>query len=267
MKWISLALLLFVISCSAPPQDGTTTTTSTTVTTNTTTTAAPAPTPEPSYPAPAPPAPKPQRNITIESVTVANPLVITGKARTFENNVALRVRNARGAVIAEDFTTATGDMGNHNPYRAEVWLTSDPGARITVEALEYSAKDGSEQSLVSVTQPYDVEIIDATLYLPDDNCERVLPETRRLPKSVAMARLLVEALVRERPFPKGSDVQSVILRDGVLTVDFNERLQNVGGSCAAQMIRASVTTTLSKLPSVKKVVITAGGSEKLALQP
>ena len=59
----------------------------------------------------------------------------------------------------------------------------------------------------------------------------------------------------------------MILRDGTLTVDFNERLQNVGGSCRAQMIRAAVTETLSRLPSVKKVVITAGGSETLALQP
>ena len=93
-----------------------------------------------------------------------------------------------------------------------------------------------------------------------------------------MARLLVEALVNgptaeERrggavtAFPERSAVQSVILRDGVLTVDFNDRLQNVGGSCRAQMIRVSVTETIGRLPVVKKVMITAGGSDKLALQP
>ncbi|MGZ8851164.1 MAG: GerMN domain-containing protein [Thermoanaerobaculia bacterium] len=53
----------------------------------------------------------------------------------------------------------------------------------------------------------------------------------------------------------------------MLTVDFNERLQNVGGSCTVTAIRESVTKTLQRLPTVKKVVITAGGSEKLALQP
>ncbi|HEX6640588.1 MAG TPA: GerMN domain-containing protein, partial [Thermoanaerobaculia bacterium] len=106
----------------------------------------------------------------------------------------------------------------------------------------------------------------------------VKPYTRRIPKSISMARLLAEALVKgptaaERrkgaavAFPERSAVQSVILRDGILTVDFNERLQNVGGSCRAQMIRESVTRTLLKLPAVKKVVITAGGSEPLALQP
>jgi hypothetical protein len=69
------------------------------------------------------------------------------------------------------------------------------------------------------------------------------------------------------PFPKGSAIASVKMSGSTVTVDFNERLQNVGGSCAAQAIRASVEKTLLQLPSVKRVVITAGGSERLALQP
>lgn len=201
-----------------------------------------------------------------------------GRARTFENNVVLRVRDARGAVIAQGFTTSSGEMGQHNPYRGTLWLTRDPGERVTVEALEFSAKDGSERSLVAVSHAFDVPPIEVPLYFPDAGCNRVLPHRRSMPKSPAMARLLVEALMAgptedERArgaaaaFPRGSAVDSVNLRDGVLTVDFNQRLQNVGGSCAAQMIRASVTETLRQLPTVKKVVITAGGSEKLALQP
>jgi hypothetical protein len=225
---------------------------------------------------PAPPAspvrpasPAPEQNISIEAVEAANPVVITGRARTFENHVTLRVRDARGALIAETFTIATGEMGQHSPFRGTVWLTRAPGASIKVEALEYSARDGSEQSLVSVTRPYAVEPVDIRLYLPDANCTGVAPVTRRLPKSISMARLLLEALIADAatPFPKGSRVESVNLRDGILTVDFNERLQNVGGSCAAQMIRQSVTRTLQTLPSVQKVVIRAGGSEALALQP
>ena len=84
-----------------------------------------------------------------------------------------------------------------------------------------------------------------------------------------MARLLVEALMTHprTPFPRGSDVEGINIEGGVLTVNFNERLQNVGGSCAAQAIRASVERTLAQLPTVDRVVITAGGSEKLALQP
>jgi len=111
-----------------------------------------------------------------------------------------------------------------------------------------------------------------------NDCVETRAFTRVVPESPAVARLLVEALIAgpvpaERaagavsPFPQGSDVNSVVLRGGVLTVDFNERLRNVGGSCAATAIRRSVTRTLERLPAVKRVVITAAGSEKLALQP
>ncbi|MFP5247469.1 MAG: GerMN domain-containing protein, partial [Thermoanaerobaculia bacterium] len=247
---------------------------------------APAPVPDP-VPAPAPstaaptPVPAPvaaERNIYIDRVEVANPLVVSGRARTFENNVVLRVRAADGSVISETFTTSEGEMGRHNPYRATLWLTRDPGNRVLVEALEYSAKDGSETNLVREEKSIDIAPIEARLHFPDQTCTNVKPYTRRMPKSVSLARLLVEALIAgplasERnagaaaPFPQGSRVQSVNLRDGTLTVDFNERLQNVGGACQAQMIRAAVTETLRQLPSVQRVVITAGGSEKLALQP
>jgi hypothetical protein len=224
------------------------------------------------------PPPAPEANIYIDSVEVANPVVITGRARTFENSVALRVFDARGNVIGESFTTSTGEMGQHNPFRGTVWITSDPGRTITAEALEYSAKDGSPQSIARVQKPFNVELIDAQLAFGTEACDNTVTSTRRMPKSLSHARLLVEALLRgpdlaERqqgltsPFPQGSAVQSVNLRNGVLTVDFNERLRNVGGSCPALMIRRTVTETLGRLPSVKRVVITAGGSEKLALQP
>ena len=273
----SCFLLSVVLACSAPkemPAPVTPTPTPTPAPVPTTSSAPPEPA---SAPAPAP-APVRERNIYIDGVEVANPVVITGRARTFENNVSLRVRNARGEVIAEDHTTSQGEMGNHNPYRATVWLTEDPGPRITVEALEYSAKDGSPQSLVRVEKPFTVAPIDAQLAFGTKECAGTVTAPRRMPKSVSHARLLVEALLRgpnaaERargmvgPFPQGSGLRSVILRGGVLTVDFNERLQNVGGSCPAQLIRQTVTETLRRLPSVQQVVITAGGSEKLALQP
>jgi hypothetical protein len=219
-----------------------------------------------------------EANIYIDAVEIGNPLVISGRARTFENNVVLRARDAAGKTIAEGFTTSNGEMGTHNPFRGSLWLTRHPGQRIVVQALEYSAKDGSETNVATLERPFGIDAIEARLFFPDESCTNTRPFVRRLPKTVSMARLLVEALVAgptqeevaggaATPFPSGSRVQSVNLRDGVLTVDFNERLQNVGGACRAQMIRASVTRTLSELPTVKSVVITAAGSEKLALQP
>ncbi len=217
--------------------------------------------------------------ISIQRVSAANPLVIEGRARTFENNVVVRVRDARGRLIVEDFVTSTGEMGQHNPFRAELFITRDPGGRVTAEALEYSAKDGSERSLTSSTVSYAAGQIQARLFFPARNpgdCSDVKGVMRTMPNSVSMARLLAEALLHgplesegelSNPFPKGSDVDSVVLRNGILTVDLNDRLRNVGGSCAALAIRASIERTMKTLPSVREVVITAGGSRELALQP
>jgi hypothetical protein len=219
------------------------------------------------------------KEIYIDSVAPGNPILVRGRARTFENTVQVRARDASGALLDEVFTTSNGEMGHHNPFEAQVWLTREPGARVTIEAFEYSAKDGSVRSLTSRALPWSVGTIDVTLMFPKgDDCTTTTAVTRRVPRTVAVARLLVEALVNgpnaaeksagaSSPFPERSQVRSVILRNGVLTVDFNEALQNVGGACRAQAIRAAVTGTLSRLPSVRRVVITAFGSEAQALQP
>jgi hypothetical protein len=221
---------------------------------------------------------KSPQEISIESVEAGNPLLVRGRARTFENNVAIRVRDAEGTLLTETHTTSVGEAGQHNPFESRIWIVREPGAKVTVEAFEYSAKDGAIQSLTTKTASYDVESIDVTLLFSGPDCTAARPVVRRIPKSVAMARLLVEALIAgptpsERstgassPFPAGSAVRSVILRNGELTVDFNERLQNVGGSCAVVAIRDSVTRTLGRLPRVKDVIITANGRRDLALQP
>jgi len=206
---------------------------------------------------PSPPAV--EKNIYIDDAIASNPVVIRGRARTFENNVVLRIRDERGETLAEDFATSAGEIGHHNPFTAEVWLTRDPGRQITVQAFEYSAKDGSVQSLDSRTLPYAIDPIVAKFVFPVEDCTRFEEFGRTVPKTPAMARLLVEILLAgpteaekargaTSPFPQGSDVKSVILRDGVLTVDFN---QTLSGSCAA----TALTRTLSKLPNVKRVVI------------
>lgn len=239
----------------------------------------PPPASETRAPRPAPPpAPSPPQEIYIDDVVAGNPLVVRGRARTFENSVVFRLRDAKGGLILETYTTSRGEIGHHNLYEARIWVVRDPGPRLTVEAFEYSAKDGSVRSLTRRSIDYPVERIRAVLLFPTNDCETVKPFERAIPKSTAMARLLVEALVAgptssERaagaspPFPSGSEVRGVNLRDGVLTVDFNERLRNVGGACAARAIRRSVTGTLERLPAVERVVITAAGREDLALQP
>lgn len=222
-------------------------------------------------------APSPRLEIVIaeprpgESVR-SNPITVRGTARTFENNVVVRLRDAAGLLMVEDFTTARGDIGRHNAYEIDLYVTRDPGSRVTIEALEYSAKDGAETSLTHVAAPFEVELIDVTIFLHDparapNDCAVVFPQVVRVPKSIALARLLTEVVLARASAPRGARVRSVNLRDGILTVDFNERMQNVGGSCRARALRAALDKTLGALDSVRQVVITANGSRDLALQP
>lgn len=248
-------------------------------------------TPPPPSPPPVqePPAPShaAAKTVTISSPSEGetvrrNPIVIKGTARTFENAVAVRILDSRGAVLAEEPTIAIGEMGSFNPWSAEIHLTSIPSGAITVEAVDLSAKDGSVVSRAWVTAPFDVEPREAQIFFSSqtkgDQCVDVYAVTRTMPKSLGAARLLVEALLAGptaeeqksgfiSPFPEGSGVKSVNLKDGVVTVDFNERLRNVGGSCRVSAIQAVVEKTLKTLPGVKRVEITAAGSRELALQP
>lgn len=227
--------------------------------------------------APSPAAQRPQE-VYIDTVEPGNPLGVRGRARTFENTVQVRARDSAGAAITETFTTSVGEVGRHNPYEAQVWLVRNPGPEVTVEAFEYSADDGSVRSLTSRRMALALRSDTITVRFPAADCTTTLPFQRLVPWSADIARLHVEVLLAgpleaERaggataPFPAGSAVKGLALRGGELTVDFNHRLQNVGGSCAALGIRSAVTETLVRLPGVQRVRITAEGSEELALQP
>ena len=219
-------------------------------------------------------APALHSNITLNApaVILENPVRFSGTARTFENNVVVRLRDTDGNLMIERAVTATGDLGQFNPWSAELYMTRDPGDRVTIEALEYSAKDGSERSAERAAVPVQAPLVELTVFAHDpqrapDDCARVFPVLRRAPKAAAVARLLTEVLLTTDVFPKGAQVNAVNLREGTLTVDFNERMQNVGGSCRVQAIRSSLERTLRTLPNVKKVVVTANGNHDLALQP
>jgi hypothetical protein len=222
--------------------------------------------------------PRASQEIYIDSVQAGNPLVVYGRARTFENTVQVRARDARGAIMTEVFETSVGEMGQHNPYVARVWLVRDPGQHVTIEAFEYSAENGAVRSLTSKKVTVASARMSVTARFPTSDCTTTVAFARDVPRGVAVARLVTEVLVAgptesekargaASVFPAGSRVRSVVLRDGVVTADFNERLQNVGGACAAQAIRAAVTSTLRALPGVREVVITAAGNRELALQP
>lgn len=248
----------------------------------------PADQPEPRDPAPAMPDDQSHRDLVLERPSAgqtvsSNPLVVRGRARTFENNVFIRIVDSRGNLMTTAVTTARGDMGNLNPFETEVWLTRDPGSHLVVELVEHSAKDGSVRALTRRQVPFSGELRDETLWFavenPGNDCSRVLPVNRRIPATQGRIRALIEALLAgpteaemneygvTSPFPEGARVQGVNLSGALAVVDFNERMANVGGSCRVAAIRSSVEQTLTNLADVDRVEIRANGSADLALQP
>ena len=226
-------------------------------------------------------------NVILESPrqgeVVGNPIAISGRARTFENHVGIHVEDTAGRLLRTSYATATGELGEFNPFSAEVFLTTDPGQSVRVVIFESSAKDGSIRSRDSAIVRVRGDRTTVRLHFPNtakwpNDCSKVGEVVRNLPTSISPARLAIEALIEgpqqseeirgfSNPFPKGSQLQSIKLAGGTVTVDFNERLRNVGGSCRAQGIRAAVEQTMLGIDGIDRVVITAAGSESLALQP
>ena len=221
----------------------------------------------------------PRAGVPIES----NPFTVSGTARTFENHVSLRILDAGGNLIQQTSAIATGEAGNFNPWQKAILLATHPGATVTVEAAEISPKDGSTRSIASRSVPFRVPSRKLTLFFHDgrrapNDCSAVFPVEREVPATLSIAQLAVQTLIAgpsadeqsrgfSNAFPDGVVLRSVIIRDGVATVDFSEQAGNVGGSCRAQAIRAGTEKTLKALAGIRDVVITAAGNRELALQP
>lgn len=214
----------------------------------------------------------------------ANPILIRGRLRAFENHALLRLRDEHGEVIDQRPVTARGDVGQLNPFEATVYLTRDPGYALTVELLVDSPKDGSIVATAKRTWRFAVPSTDLSLAFSaaasgERDCRRTLNVKRRVPKSTQLARLVVESLLagptadeRSRgasaPFPSPRPtILGITRREDLVIVDFDSSMSSVGGACRAEALRAMLERTLMALPGVARVEIRANGSAATALQP
>ena len=82
---------------------------------------------------------------------VRTPLRVQGSASVFEANVHVIVRNAKGEVVGEGFTTATAGAPARGDYVASIPLTFSGGRQNgVVEVFSPSPRDGTPQGLVSI---------------------------------------------------------------------------------------------------------------------
>ena len=79
------------------------------------------------------------------SVPAAGPMLVSGKALTFESTVNIKIYDDRHNLILETFTMSASQNAEPGPYSISIEFPSKVTApNGTLEVFEYSAKDGAE---------------------------------------------------------------------------------------------------------------------------
>lgn len=241
--------------------------------------------------------PSANANIIVTSpqpgATVGFPLIITGKARAFENTFSYRVRESsvfsEGAILYEsNAMTDAPDAGILGDFSLSVNYPAPDTNSGVVEVFEYSAKDGEEINKVSVpiafeknppSQTVNVYFSSRTEDPEAMECNKTYPTPRRIPKTSAPARAALEELLKgtdrveankgfSTSINPGVKINSLTITNGVARVDFDETMEaGMGGSCRVAAIRSQITNTLQQFPSVQEVIIGVNGRVEDALQP
>ncbi|HEX21775.1 MAG TPA: hypothetical protein ENH19_03895 [Actinobacteria bacterium] len=83
--------------------------------------------------------------------TILNPVVVAGNAVAFENTFQVRIKDGNGAVIKEVTTmTNAPDMGQFGNFSVSISFPTPSTPTGTIEAFEYSAKDGTVTNLTVI---------------------------------------------------------------------------------------------------------------------
>lgn len=114
---------------------------------------------------------------------------------------------------------------------------------------------------------------------PYFDCSRTIAVERQVPKTSAIARAAIEALLRGPTqeeinqgfvsnINSGVRIQKLTIENGLAKIDFDEQLEfQVGGSCRVAAIRAQIIDTLKQFPFVDNVIISINGRTEDILQP
>lgn len=89
---------------------------------------------------------------------ISNPFLVSGSARVFENIVNIRLKDGDNSVLAESFATAqSADVGLFGNFELNLTYKQPRFATGTLEVYWQSAKDGSDQDLVSIPVEFAAE--------------------------------------------------------------------------------------------------------------
>ncbi|MBX4189940.1 GerMN domain-containing protein [Candidatus Parcubacteria bacterium] len=211
------------------------------------------------------------------------PITVKGYARgVFENQLTVRVKDATGKVIYETpaMTDSSGGdwVGN---YSVKFSLPAGTSQKITIEALEFSAKDGTPINVVKAPVTIkNISTVNRYVALQtSDDCTTVklFPRPTLYTKEVifsALSELLRGGTTDEEKaagafnsVPKGGAINSIRQTGDTVYVDFNFIVESGGGSCSMSGRRAQIDATVKQFLGVNNVVVSIDGRTKDIFQP
>ncbi|MEK9155471.1 MAG: Gmad2 immunoglobulin-like domain-containing protein [Patescibacteria group bacterium] len=217
--------------------------------------------------------------------TIGLPLVVTGRARVFENTFSYRLLDSdETTVLVEGFGTADApDVGQFGDFIITTSYSLPTGSTGTLEVFAHSAKDGSVIDLARVPVKFSAieTMVIKTYWTSSANttdCSQVVASERRIAKTVATAHAALSELLAgpnaaeqakgyKTAIPDDVTIKSITIKDGVVDVELSKEI-DVGGSCRMAAIRAQIETTLKQFPTVTSVGLRVDGkSEGESLQP
>lgn len=209
--------------------------------------------------------------------TVTSPLVVTGFGRTFEQTFAWRIKDSTGAVVATGSEmTRAADTGQFGPFTFEVFLPALTAQAFTLQVYEASAKDGSDQSVVTVDlnllslKTTSVSVFLQNAQKASKDCSAVYPVSRKMAETSAVGRASVYELLKgptaeERAagyanqIPAGTMLKSLVISNREANADFTAGLSLASGMCRVNAARHQIEQTLEQFDTVENVSITVEG--------
>lgn len=225
---------------------------------------------------------------------VASPLVVKGKARGtwfFEASFPVELV-VDGQVVRQTTARAQGDWMTTEfvpfiatidfsgirwavPVRATIVLKND-----NPSGLPQNDKRIEMPVLINPSQTITVKAFFSNNNLdPAVSCNKVFPVSRQIEKTEAVARAVLEELLKGPTAEEKAQgyftnlnpsvkIQKLTITNGIAKVDFDETMeQGLGGSCRVSAIRAQIIETLKQFFTVKDVIISVNGRTEDILQP
>lgn len=210
--------------------------------------------------------------------TVTSPLIVTGFGRTFEQTLFWRIKDSSGAVVATGFSmTQAADIGQFGPFSFEVFLPALASQDFTLQVFESSAKDGSDQSVVTVAlnllslKTTDVSIFFRNTQMASRDCSAAYPVTRTMAQTSAVGRASIYEMLKGptaeekklgylTQIPAGVTLNSLVISNGVAKADFSALLRPTRYPCVDGAMSRQISQTLEQFDTVDSAEITVSGA-------